>query len=97
MKGTAKGMVSYMLDGFHKLDLSAKELELIEAALHTQKKILSVQSQAGGSVAREKLGDLKQLMKRIRRERPQFSSSKSTWLHSFRAYFTSSECCNQVR
>ena len=56
-----------MLNNLHNLDLTAKDIELIEAALHTQKKILSVQSEAGGSGARQKLTDLKHLMKRINR------------------------------
>ena len=59
-----------MLDNLNRLDLTAKDIELIEAALHTQRKILSVQSEAGGAGARQKLGDLKHLIKRIGRARP---------------------------
>ncbi|MEO9650711.1 MAG: hypothetical protein ABJ360_05825 [Roseobacter sp.] len=59
-----------MLDNIKRLDLTAKEIEMIESALHTQKKILSVQSEAGGSGAGQKLGELQQLMKRIGRSRP---------------------------
>jgi hypothetical protein len=40
-------------------------LELIEDALQTQKKILSMQSEAGRTGARQKLFDLKQLISRI--------------------------------
>ncbi|WP_299964282.1 hypothetical protein [uncultured Roseobacter sp.] len=56
-----------MLNNAHQLDLTAQDIELIEAALQTQKKILSVQSQAGGSGADRKLTDINHLMKRINR------------------------------
>lgn len=56
-----------MLESANKLELTAKDLELIEAALHTQKKILSMQSKAGGTGSREKLSDLRHLMNRIGR------------------------------
>ena len=59
-----------MLDNLNRLDLTAKDIELIEAALQTQKKILSVQSEAGGARARQKLSDLKHLIKRVGRARP---------------------------
>jgi hypothetical protein len=36
-----------LLDDTHNVDLTAQDLELIEAALHTHEKILSVQSRAG--------------------------------------------------
>lgn len=49
------------------LDLTKKDIELIEAALHTQSKILSVQSEAGGCGARQRLSELKHLIKRIDR------------------------------
>lgn len=50
-----------------RLDLTKKDIELIEAALHTQSKILSVQSEAGGCGARKRLSDLQHLIKRIGR------------------------------
>lgn len=54
-----------MVSDLERLDLTAKEIELIEAALHTQTKILSVQSEAGGCGARQKLSELQRLTKRI--------------------------------
>ena len=59
-----------MLDDTHTVDLTKQDLELIEAALQTQEKILSVQRRAGGSAARTRLNDLKGLMRRLRRQTP---------------------------
>ncbi|MEO0381433.1 MAG: hypothetical protein AAF252_14285 [Pseudomonadota bacterium] len=59
-----------MLDETHSVDLTLQDLELIEGALQTQEKILSVQSRAGGSAARTRLNDLKGLMRRLRRQTP---------------------------
>ena len=58
-----------MFENLNRLDLTSKDIDMIEAALHTQKKILAVQSQAGGTGARRKLTDIKQLMKRVGRAR----------------------------
>lgn len=59
-----------MLDDTHTVDLTKQDLEMIEAALQTQEKILSVQSRAGGAAARTRLNDLKGLMRRLRRQTP---------------------------
>ncbi len=59
-----------MLDDVQRVDLTKADLELIEAALHTQEKILTVQSRAGGNSARTRLNDLKGLMRRLRRQVP---------------------------
>ncbi|MCV3272971.1 hypothetical protein [Roseobacter sinensis] len=85
-----------MLDNLHNLDLTAKDIELIESALHTQKKILTVQSQAGGSGAHKRLTDLKHLMKRIRRStaRPETDTAQS-WGQFARMLFCTQ--CDQVR
>lgn len=56
-----------MFNNLHSLELTSEDLKLIEAALHTQKKILSVQSQAGGSGAHLKLNELKRLIARVNR------------------------------
>ncbi len=50
-----------------RLDLTKKDIELIESALHTQSKILAVQSEAGGCGAQKRLGELRHLIKRIAR------------------------------
>ena len=85
-----------MLDNLHNLDLTAKDIELIESALHTQKKILTVQSQAGGSGANKRLTDLKHLMKRIQRSthRPTAETGQS-WGQFARMLFCTQ--CDQVR
>ena len=58
-----------MLDHHKRLDLTAREFELIETALHTQEKILLVQSEAGGTGAGTKLAELSRLARRIGRAR----------------------------
>jgi hypothetical protein len=59
-----------MFDDPKHFEVTAKDLELIEAALQTQKKILSVQSEAGTTAARERLADVNRLMKRVTRFAP---------------------------
>lgn len=60
-------MLRAKVDDMDRLDLTKKDIELIEAALHTQSKILAVQSEAGGCGAQKRLGELKHLIKRIGR------------------------------
>lgn len=77
-----------MLDDTHSVDLTKQDLELIEAALHTQEKILSVQSRAGGSAARERLNILKGLMRRLRRQTPAPQSAPApSWSQAARQLF----------
>lgn len=79
-----------MLDNLNRLDLTTKDIELIEAALHTQKKILAVQSEAGGTGARQKLSDLKHLLKRVSRARPHSSDPQTvSWAQMARGFFAS--------
>ena len=54
-----------MFDAKQKLDVSQDELAVIEAALHTQVKILTVQASAGGSGARRKLNEVKRVLAQI--------------------------------
>ena len=69
---------------FNKMDLSEQDMAMIEAALQTQKKILSVQNQAGGADAAQKLTELKHLMRRLGRVRPQRPvQSGWTWSNAF--------------
>ncbi|WP_298919857.1 hypothetical protein [uncultured Roseobacter sp.] len=85
-----------MLDNSQNLDLTAKDIEMIESALQTQKKILSVQSQAGGSGARRKLTDLKHLIKRINRSaRTTPTEPVQSWSWFVRSLFCTD--CNQPR
>ena len=77
-----------MLDDTYAVDLTKQDLELIEAALQTQEKILSVQSRAGGSAARARLNDLKGLMRRLRRQTPAPSgAAASSWSQTARSLF----------
>lgn len=51
------------------LDLTPQELTVIESALRTQEKILSVQSRAGGdSSASARLSELKQVLRTLSRQ-----------------------------
>ncbi|WP_295317557.1 hypothetical protein [Roseobacter sp.] len=86
-----------MLDNAHNLDLTAQDIALIEAALHTQKKILTVQSQAGGRGARKKLTDLKHLMRRLNRLTTPQEPKPAGILQSAWSFFTSDATCSQSR
>ena len=87
-----------MLDNLNRLDLTAKDIELIEAALQTQKKILSVQSEAGGTRAHQKLSELKQLIKRVGRARPGPEPRTAPgFFASARCFFGSSGFCSEQR
>lgn len=87
-----------MLDSPHRLELSAKDMDLLESALQTQQKILSVQSQAGGSGAVHKLADLQRLMKRVGRARAARSNgSRFSLLQVLREYFCSMRGCSDSR
>lgn len=59
-----------MMEDVQKIDLNRTDLEIIEAALATQEKILAVQARAGGRSARTRLNDLKGLQRRLRRQVP---------------------------
>ncbi|MFK7876774.1 MAG: hypothetical protein AB8B71_13505 [Paracoccaceae bacterium] len=53
------------------LDLTPQEIEVIEAALNTQEKILSVQSRAGrNAVAASRLSQLQSVLRNVRRQSP---------------------------
>ena len=87
-----------MLDDTNRLDLTAKDIELIEAALHTQKKILSMQSKAGGTGARQKLYDLKSLMRRIGHTRaPRTSTTALSLSQMARSFFCVGQSCPNER
>ena len=87
-----------MFNDLHKLELTARDISLIEAALHTQKKILSVQSEAGGAGAREKLSDLTQVIRRVGRANSKITPRRARgWLTGLRTIFAPRETCGQVR
>lgn len=77
-----------MLENAHNLDLSARDLKLIQDALYTQEKILSVQSRAGGNAAKMRLNEVKELMRRVGRNTstPKATECKS-WMGLTRALF----------
>lgn len=58
-----------MLDEKQKLEISQDDLALIEAALHTQSKILGVQATAGGSNALGRLNDVKRVLATIAQQK----------------------------
>lgn len=59
-----------MFDAQEKLEVSPEQLRVIEAALHTQSKILHVQAQAGGPGARERLNEVKSLLTKLAQQKP---------------------------
>ncbi|MEL7092914.1 MAG: hypothetical protein AAFN94_14375 [Pseudomonadota bacterium] len=76
-----------MSDDALSVDMTAADLDMIEAALQTQEKILSVQSRAGGKAARARLNEVKGLLRRIRRQHPQAGARPSTWTETARSLF----------
>lgn len=58
-----------MLDKNQIVEFTNHDFDMIEEALFTQEKILSVQSRAGGNAAKTKLNDLQGLLQRMRRQR----------------------------
>lgn len=87
-----------MFDDQNRLELTSKDIALIESALHTQQKILSVQSAAGGAGARQKLDDVKHLVKRVgRASQRQAVTKRSGWSHMMQWLFCASGSCSQAR
>ena len=83
-----------MFDNLNRLDLTAKDIDLIESALQTQRKILAVQSEAGGTGAAQKLNELRNLTRRIgkaRRSAPR--SGGFSFSQMLRALTCDSETC----
>lgn len=72
----------------HSVDLTTDELRLIEAALETQEKILSMQSRANqdGSAAR-RLGDLQALKKSVQKQAPRALAQQQSWSDKAWAWF----------
>ncbi|MBW4963173.1 hypothetical protein [Sulfitobacter sp. CW3] len=65
-----------MSDEKQKLEISQSELALIESALHTQAKILTVQASAGGAKALARLNDVKGALSTIRQQKPHVKADK---------------------
>ena len=66
-----------MLDQNQDIEFSVHDLEVIEEALFTQEKILSVQSRAGGNGAKTRLSELQGLLQRMRRQRGDKAGQKT--------------------
>ena len=66
-----------MLDLNQDIEFSGHDLEVIEEALFTQEKILSVQSRAGGNGAKTRLSELQGLLQRMRRQRGDKAGQKT--------------------
>jgi cystathionine beta-lyase family protein involved in aluminum resistance len=70
------------------VDLTAQQIEVIEAALHTQEKILSVQNRAGADMStRARLNELKSVLKTLRRQTPAACAQPNHWTCKARALF----------
>lgn len=88
MTKQAHRKIEKMLENAHNLDLSARDLKLIQDALYTQEKILSVQSRAGGNAAKLRLNEVKELMRRVDVKAPQRESeNRKSWIGLTRALF----------
>ena len=59
-----------MFDETQKLDVTKKDLEVIEAALQTQFKILGFEADAGGKDALERLNDVKRALAKLDQQMP---------------------------
>lgn len=59
-----------MFETHSKFEISAKDGEVIEAALQTQLKILRLQAGAGSAHARARLNDVKRALAKFEAQRP---------------------------
>ncbi|MFC6638793.1 hypothetical protein GV827_02830 [Sulfitobacter sp. JBTF-M27] len=59
-----------MADTCQTLEVSKEDFAVIEAALHTQSKILHVQASAGGRAARDRLNDTKRVLATLAQQKP---------------------------
>lgn len=63
----------------HDLLVSDQELAVIEAALHTQSKILNVQASAGGAAARARLNEVKEVLATLAQQKPTEQNPRRRW------------------
>lgn len=72
-----------MFEKMQKLEVSQDELAIIEAALHTQSQILSVEAGGGTSAALERLNGVKRVLTMLDQQKPVEDSTRtcapSTW------------------
>lgn len=72
----------------HSVDFTTEQLRLIEAALATQEKILSVQSRAGqDETTAQRLLDLQALKRSVRQRLPAHGAPAQSWSDKARAWF----------
>ena len=72
-----------------KLEITQKELDVIEAALHTQSKILGVEASAGGKAALARLNDVKRTLAHVAQQQPSRSKRlpcSSGWFRMARMF-----------
>ena len=69
-----------MINNSTSVDLTPQEIEVIENALHTQEKILSMQSKASndGQAARQ-LNRLQSVLRNLQRQSPIAKNSPALW------------------
>lgn len=76
-----------MINSKHSVDLSPQDIAVIESALHTQEKILSMQTRAGGDgSAASRLTELKTTLRNLRKQNP-LSGRASPWTSMARTLF----------
>ena len=76
-----------MISNKQCVDLTPQEIAVIQSALQTQEKILSVQSRANGDeTVRARLGELKRVLKSLRRHSPD-TTRQPSWSERARALF----------
>lgn len=76
-----------MSQSTRSIDLTPEELDVIQSALQTQEKILSVQSKAGGDAAvRSRLTQLRGVLQSLGNHQPP-PTSRSGWLCAARLPF----------
>ncbi|MCX7559099.1 hypothetical protein OS190_05925 [Sulfitobacter sp. F26204] len=63
----------------HDLIVSDQELAVIEAALHTQSKILDVQASAGSTAARSRLNEVKKVLASLAQQKPTEQNPRRRW------------------
>ena len=59
-----------MFEKMKKIELSQDELEIIEAALHTQSQILNVEAGAGATSALKRLNGVKRVLSMLDQQKP---------------------------
>jgi hypothetical protein len=75
-----------MMTEKHSVDLTPQELDVIQSALQTQEKILSVQSRASGDgTVANRLGELKGVLNSLRRQTPK--TRPQSWFSMARTLF----------